>query len=255
MIPEGRSDLTRFASQYGEDAFLVAHGHVPERGVFVDVGAGDPVRFSNSYYFEQRGWSGVCIDADPKQVEMLKRTRSCAVEWAAVTSLGEEVDLLQCEDPDYSTTLGHLPGVAAKEGWQYTVTRVPAKRLDAILASHGIRQIDLLSVDTEGSELDVCDSLDWDSHEPRVVVIEYATRGLPPQDRAIRDYFRKLPYRLIHYTSSNLVFVRTNLPRIMRRWPAFRVYAEARASQPQATPNVHHGSAAQDALHERARAT
>ncbi len=213
-----------FSGQYGEDRFLIEHKLVPARGVFVDVGAGDPVRFSNTYYLEQLGWKGLCIDADPKQIEALTKRRTCAVEWAAVTSDDGEVELLQCEDPDYSTTLDHLPTVAANRGLGYRLTRVPALKLETILEKHNIETINLLSVDTEGNELDVCETLDWDKHRPRVVVIEYFTWDRPSQEEAIRDYFAGLPYRLVHRTTANLIFKEAQVRRLLRRPSPVRTY-------------------------------
>ena len=213
-----------FSSQFGEDRFLVEQKLVPTSGVFVDVGAGDPVRFSNTYYLEQLGWEGVCIDADPRQIEALTRQRTCAVEWAAVTAEVGEVEFVECEDPDYSTTLDHLPGLAAKSGWEYALTCVPAVRLETILENHSIETINLLSIDTEGSELDVCDTLDWGKHRPRVVVIEYLTWGRPSQEQAIRDYFAELPYRLVHRTTSNLIFNETRARRLLGRHPSLRAH-------------------------------
>ena len=217
-----------FSSQYGEDEFLVKHKHVPRSGVFVDVGAGDPVRFSNTYYLERLGWTGVCIDADPKQIEALRRSRTCAVEWAAVAAEDGEVDLLQCEDPDYSTTLDHLPELAANRGWGYASTRVPSLKLETILGKHGLETIDLLSIDTEGSELDVCETLDWARHRPRVVVIEYLTWGRPSQEAAVRTYFAELPYRLIHRTMSNLIFKEMTESRMLHQRSPLRAYLTKR---------------------------
>ena len=72
--------------------------------------------------------------------------------------------------------------------------------------------------------LDVCETLDWDVHRPRVVVIEYLTHGRPSQDEAIRLHFGRLPYRLIHRTTSNLIFAETRLPRVLGRRAAVRRY-------------------------------
>ena len=36
-----------------------------ERGFYIDVGAHDPVRFSNTFYFYRNGWSGINIDPLP----------------------------------------------------------------------------------------------------------------------------------------------------------------------------------------------
>jgi FkbM family methyltransferase len=213
---------TQFCSQFGEDSFLVDDGRLPGRGVFVDIGAGDPIRFSNTYYLERRGWTGLCIDADPKQVDALQRSRTCAVEWAAITSAGEEARLLQCEDPDYSTTLEHLRDVAADKGWEYALTVVPATRLEELLVRHQIGKIDLLSIDTEGTELDVCASMDWRQHRPSVVVIEHSTLGRPSQEPQILDYFRDLPYRLLHRTACNFIFVESRLALLAWRLPLIR---------------------------------
>jgi FkbM family methyltransferase len=191
-----------FHSQVGEDAFLVEHHYVPARGIFVDVGAGDPKRFSNTYYFEQMGWYGICVDADPKQVEALRLGRRCIVEHAAVTSAGEEIELLQSDAPDYSTTLD--PANDTEMTW--TRVRVPATRLETLLERHEIERIDLLSIDTEGTELDVCDSLDWSRHTPSIVIIEYLTIGRASNEEAIRHYFAALQYHVIHATMFNLLF-------------------------------------------------
>lgn len=201
------TETAAYSSQFGEDEFVVTHvKHLPRRGVFVDVGAGDPVRFSNSHYFEQLGWTGLCVDADPKQVEALKRSRSCEVEWAAVGLTEGDVQLLQSEDPDYSTTLDHLPAVAEERGWGYAPISVPAMPLEMVVEKHGIEEINLLSIDTEGTEIEVCKSLDWEKHRPRLVIVEFLTWGRPSQEALIRDYFATMPYRLLHRTRSNLIF-------------------------------------------------
>lgn len=205
-----------FSSQFGEDRFILEQGFAPRRGTFVDVGAGDPVRFSNTYCFERLGWSGLCVDADPTQVEALRDARTCAVEWAAVGAGSTEIDFLHCEDPDYSTTLDHLPELAAAKGWAVRATRVPLVPLETLLIRHEIGRIDLLSIDTEGTELDVCSTLDWERRRPRLVVIEYLTDGRPTQEAEVRAYFAELPYRLVHRTYCNLVYAETSAPRLLR---------------------------------------
>jgi len=137
---------------------------------------------------------------------------------AAVTSVAGEIELLQCDTPDFSTTLTQLPEeVAAVQGLGAAPIRVPGARLETVLEKHGVEGIDLLSIDTEGNELDVCSSLDWPRHRPSIVIIEHYTMGRPAQEAAIRNYFARLPYRLIQRTPCNLVFAETTLPRLVRR--------------------------------------
>ena len=42
-------------------------------GVFIDVGAHDGVRFSNSYSYSQIGWKGICIEAHPDYYDLCKK--------------------------------------------------------------------------------------------------------------------------------------------------------------------------------------
>ena len=44
-----------------EDRFVHRFFDLPEKGVFIDVGAADGVRGNNTYFFEKLGWEGVCI--------------------------------------------------------------------------------------------------------------------------------------------------------------------------------------------------
>ena len=54
-----------FKSQGGEDAFLNRHFNSTRVGTYLDIGCNDGVDGSNTFYFQQRGWQGVCVEADP----------------------------------------------------------------------------------------------------------------------------------------------------------------------------------------------
>ena len=197
---------TRFHSQFGEDRYIFEHLNLPERGVFVDVGAGHPVHLSNTYFFERNGWTGVCIDADPKQYELLKKERA-NVEWAAVSSNEGEIDFSLAYFPTYSSTFSkdEYRGII-KVPFKRTIS-VPAFKLETILEKHDISTIDLLSIDVEGTELEVWQSFDSEKHKPKVLIIEYYTFGLSDNSKSIKDFFSNSPYQLIHTTCTNYIFL------------------------------------------------
>jgi FkbM family methyltransferase len=199
------AQYARFHSQFGEDRYIYEHMGLPERGVFVDVGAGHPVQLSNTYFFERNGWTGVCIDADPSQCEVLKEARAC-VEWAAVAPEEGEIELSQAYLPTYSTTVGksHYKGLA-RATFKQTI-RVPSRKLETILRKYQIGLIDILDIDVEGTELDVWNTFDYKVHQPRVVIIEYYTFGLADDADRIKRFFAALPYKLVHTTCTNLIF-------------------------------------------------
>jgi hypothetical protein len=63
-----------YQSQFRQDEFVDRLLNV-DGGTFLDIGAGDPVRFSNSVYLERvRSWRGIC--SDPGFVEEHRAQRS-----------------------------------------------------------------------------------------------------------------------------------------------------------------------------------
>ena len=63
----------KYYAQDNLDQWLVEHLHLPEKGVIVDVGAGpDGMNMSNSKHLEEKGWTALCIEGDPRNKEILK---------------------------------------------------------------------------------------------------------------------------------------------------------------------------------------
>lgn len=183
-------------SQYNEDGFIVGNLKIPRRGYFVDVGAAGPIG-SNTWHFEKRmGWNGLCIDADPRQtLDKRKNTEHCAIK-----SYDGTVKFFQHKtDPAWSSTSDHVT--------ECDIIEVNCYRLETLLTKHNVKKIHLLSIDVEGTEIEVWESMDWQAHKPYIVIIEYNTYGLESNAQNLLDYFQKLPYKLVHKTSGNFIFL------------------------------------------------
>ena len=85
------------------------------------------------------------------------------------------------------------------------VARVEVKTLESILSQHRIDKVDILSIDTEGTELEVWSSLNH-KIRPAIVIVEWETHGLPDQSGEIMDCFYGDNYRLRHTTAGNFIF-------------------------------------------------
>lgn len=194
-----------FHSQWGEDRWLADHVDIPRHGVFVDVGAGNGVHGSNTLYFENRGWRGLCIDADPRNHETLRR-RGCAVETCAISST-----------PGLSSfgMYAHKPSRSGltRRGTDYHEIHVTCHTLDDLLDRWRIEQIDLLSIDVEGSELDVWDSFDAALRRPAMVIVEFDDTHPARHRETVRTHLGRDAYELVHQTPANLI-----LQRVDRRW-------------------------------------
>lgn len=184
----------KYYSDFGEDKWIEEHCKLPKKGFYVDVGAGAPENSSNTKFLEDKGWEGVCIDADPAQIALLKEGRKAEIIQAAVSDKEEEV-VLNIAECAFLTSLNEIgTNVIKKE-------TVMTKRLKDLVKRH----IDYLSIDVEGNELKVCDGMDW-SDPPDVIIVEHLTLKNPSKRDEIIEYFNKLPYKLVHENRVNLIF-------------------------------------------------
>lgn len=196
-------------SQWGEDRWLAENYHLPAHGVFVDIGAGDGVRGSNSLYFENRGWRGLCVDADPRNHQRL-RHRCCAVDTCAVsTTPGLWPFGMYAHKPSWSGL--------QRRGTDYQEILVACRTLDDLFNQWCIDQIDLLSIDVEGTELDVWDSFDHTRHRPAIVIVEFDDDHPDRHRRTIQRHLGSDTYELVHETPANLILHRTDRPWRRRR--------------------------------------
>lgn len=161
----------KYYSQEGQDKFVDSLLKGKRYGVFVEVGAYDGETFSNSLFFEKyRGWSGVCIEPNPDHLESLKR-RGCILETVAISNEEKDVEffantgrtsglsgIIETYHPQHRQRLD-LENRAY--GSLTRVIKVKCVPLQKILDKHNIKNIDYLSVDVEGGELQVLQSIDF----------------------------------------------------------------------------------------------
>ena len=65
---------TQFA-QFGEDAVLAELFRDTSHGIYIDVGAHHPYRYSNTYLLHKKGWHGTNIDPYPYTIRLFNMAR------------------------------------------------------------------------------------------------------------------------------------------------------------------------------------
>ncbi len=141
-----------------------------EPGCYVDIGCGDPVHISNTYLFYSHGWRGVCVDANPSLAQRWQKLRpdDAFVAAAVGTTEGETNFYKSKPNVGASRVADEKP-----EGNFLDGVKIPRLRLGRLLAEQlGQQQIDFLTLDVEGCELDVLQSNDWESWKPKAVLME-----------------------------------------------------------------------------------
>jgi FkbM family methyltransferase len=169
--------MPNYYSQHGEDFLLDRLFENQPRGFFVEVGCIDGIRFSNTLSFEERGWKGICIEAHADYIEALRRNRpGSVVEHCAAGEADEDAVAFYANFRGSLSSLDKTQEERFKSFGRYfggfTEQKVPKRRLDTVLARERVEQIDILSVDVEGYELQVMSGLDLRRYRPSVMVIE-----------------------------------------------------------------------------------
>lgn len=175
-----------YNSQFRQDEFLneeVIKGY--EGGFFVDVGAYNGIKFSNTYYFEKlKKWNGICVEPTPRAFEELKKNRNCICVNCAVFVEEGEHDFLWIDDYNGNEMLSGLKSeydirltirinnYLSKSNKPSEIIKVKTRRLESILDENDVKHIDLLSMDTENSELSVLKSIDFNKVFIECMVIE-----------------------------------------------------------------------------------
>lgn len=173
-------------SQYGEDLIIASLLRTETSGFYVDVGAYHPFALSNTYYFYRQGWTGINIDPVPKAHEYLRRYRSRDVNVRAAVATERSTRTFVVND-----VFSRLQSVAIADGQDSAKTiEVDTWPLAALLSSRGVSSVrfrsqpTLLTIDCEGSDLDVLRSNDWSEYPFRIVAVEDHSEAYPTSDIA-----------------------------------------------------------------------
>lgn len=148
-------------------------------GFFIDVGAGTPIRDSNTYALYQKGWTGVAMEPLPmRELWRAFRPRDVFVNTAAGSDAGD-LELHLYESLQLSSaapaTLAHW---ADNHRVPFKRISVPVMTLDQVCRQHRpFGEIHLLSVDVEGMEQQVLEGLDLAKYRPWVILLEATTPG------------------------------------------------------------------------------
>jgi FkbM family methyltransferase len=169
-----------------------------DTGFYVDVGAFHPIVGSNTYKLYLRGWRGVTIEPNPDNARLFPRVRPG--DRHLVMGIALEAGEYPYHRSEHAA-MNHFGSAVSME----TIHCAP---LDSVLDPQ--RHIDFLSIDCEGMDFDVVQSLDWTRQRPTVICIEdYEQRDLGSAVGAslIRGFMYAQDYWLIGQSLDSFIYV------------------------------------------------
>lgn len=162
-------------SQLAQDLFAMASNDSLDPKFFVEFGAADGVFDSNTYLLEKHlGWNGILIEPARIWHSRLAAERTCIIDHRCISSssggMCDFVEVFKSDSVDYSgPELSSLASFARNGDWASTIRmqssttyQVPTVTLDDVLDEYSApKKIEFMSIDTEGSELDILSSFSF----------------------------------------------------------------------------------------------
>ena len=164
-------------SQTGEDLIADFFLSKIKQGFYVDIGTNDPIFLNNTYFFYKKNWKGICIEPNSFRCSLIKSTRpkDKVLNIGVGAKVGEmdfylfnpdTISTFSLKEAEEFQKLGHE--LLSKS----SVSVAPLKEvLSRELNGH---EIDLISIDTEGLDLEVLKSNDWKLYRPKIIIVEVA---------------------------------------------------------------------------------
>jgi len=179
-------------------------------GYFVDIGAYDGLSISNTKFLEEIGWTGVCIEPHPNVFKRLVENRNCECINCAVWHENTEVEFLSFtgytemlsgikdsyDERHYNRILSEL----RTYGGNQELIKIKANKFEDIVK---IKEIDFLSIDTEGSELEILSRIDFNEFNIKVICIENNFH-----EQKFIDFFVDRGYKLYNNINIDYFFIK-----------------------------------------------
>jgi len=183
------------------------------KGTMIDIGASNPIDCNNSYHFEKNGWTTICIEPNPINFKALKENRDHALNYALSDENKDNVDF---EIFDIAGDYGALSGLKLDQKLFDELKgiirgrekiKVNTRTLDNVLENdiNFVKNIDIVSLDTEGTELDILRGFDILKWVPTLFIIEN-NEGT----QELREYMENFGYRLDKRVEINDFFLKEN---------------------------------------------
>jgi|AntRauTorcE11897_2_1112592.scaffolds.fasta_scaffold00555_4 FkbM family methyltransferase len=147
-------------------------------GFFIEIGANDGITYSNTFFYEQLGWSGICVEPHPvafaKCVD-IRDASLCQSVNVCISSIIPTVRYLQVDGPPEMLSgilefyddkhLNRVNLEIKRDGGSKAIHIIESLTFPQLCEKYNApSHIDYLSIDAEGGELDIIKTIDFITH-------------------------------------------------------------------------------------------
>ncbi len=199
----------KYTSQAGQDKIIKKKFFDGKKnGFFIEIGAYDGIIGSNCYHFERfLNWDGIAIEPSNVQFEKLKKNRKCKVLNNAISDEVKEVEFIEVTEG--LTQMSGINDSFFKRNINIISNNQPSKTksislktvtFDEIVPKN--RDIDYLSIDIEGGEMNLLKSIDFKINNIKVVSVENNI----PKEQNFKNFFEKINFKFLDRIGQDEIF-------------------------------------------------
>ena len=212
---------SKYYGQWETDKFIEKYFPDQKTGYCIEVGAADGIKGSNTKYFEDLGWNALCIEPNKLFSASLEFHRNL-VRYYAVAAHHKHHDTLTVFNVGEKKIMSSLsslrPDARLVDAHKHIINgtssiEVPVRTLPYILKEtvqdtpfENQTKIDFISIDTEGTELEVLKGFDFSHYDVKLFVVENNY-----SDPEIEEYMNLKGYVLQERWKINDFFVQGEL--------------------------------------------
>ena len=201
-------------SNWGIDLLVKDILKKKKRGIYIDVGCHHPLINNNTNMLYKNGWKGINIDLDFNSIDMFNYFRPKDDNiLSALSNRKGQADLYFFHNRAAKNTISKSRGAGAR-----SIRKIEVNTLDNIIknSKFKIKDIDFLSIDVEGNELNVLKGLNFKKYRPIIISIEFIKPHIKEfyqhnikdiEKSNIYKFMIRKKYKLINWVHDDLVFI------------------------------------------------
>ncbi len=215
-------------SQAGEDQvirYLVNDCLQLVKPTYLDIGTHHPILGNNTYYFYSRGSKGVCVEPDPRYEKLIRHYRRRDTLIRAGVSTTEDK-----KAPFYLFPKGYSGWNTFSEeeakirtgetGVQYTIIEQDIIHINDIIEQYFSSCPNIISLDVEGLDLSILQSLDFQKYRPEIICVESITFSNSNEQEKLQDiasFVKSKDYFVFADTYVNTIFCKAEAFKKIKR--------------------------------------
>ena len=164
-------------SQLSQDYLVASYFRYKRDGTFIEFGATNGIKDSNTYMLEkQLGWTGALVEPIKSFYSELSKNRNViCLNKVVYSENGKKINFFENEIKELSTIKGFENNDShnreLKNSKEYVIETIS---LDVLIDEYiKLKEIDYLSIDTEGSEFEILKSVDLDKYKFKFISVEH----------------------------------------------------------------------------------